>query len=136
MGLNRAIETHRPLYQVLEMVRGFVEISSFITRRRQMEKEKAGIAFVLYRASGGYGLWFDFTKAAAESEVATNNCYDGENRELVGFVEFDESSYVTDILKGLAGLERDKEHFGHDRKLEGLLTKIFETGVAEGKKQK
>ncbi len=101
-----------------------------------MEKEKSGIAFVWYGASEEYGLWFDFTKSAAESEVVTNNYQDGENRELVGFVEFDEFSYVTDILKGLAGLEMDKEYFGHDRRLEDLLKKIFEAGIAEGKRQK
>jgi hypothetical protein len=99
-----------------------------------MEEDKAGIAFVHYGTSGEYGLWFDFTRDQSESEVATNNSYDGMDRKLVGFVEFDDSSYVTDILKGLAGLERDKEHFGSDRKLEELLTKIFEAGVAEGKR--
>ena len=100
-----------------------------------MEKEPSGVAFILYQESREYGLWFDFTKTTAESEVETNNVYDGENRKLVGFVQFDESSYVTDILKGLCGLERDKEHFSRDRKLEDLLIKIFEAGVAEGKRR-
>jgi hypothetical protein len=101
-----------------------------------MEKEPSGVAFVLYQESGEYSLWFDQTRTTAESEVETNNTFDGMNRKLVGFVQFDESSYVTDILKGLCGLERDKERFGRDRKLEDLLTKIFEAGVAEGKLQK
>lgn len=97
------------------------------------DKAGSGITFVLHETSGKFGLWFDMTREEAESDIEWHNSCDGEGRRVVGFVELDWSSYAIDIFKNLYQLERDR--YPHHQHIEELLEKIFEAGVAEGKRQ-